>query len=633
MKPNIFSRARRRTGLLTTVVLLALALAVWVTSASDDDEKEKNKTSWTGAIFFGAGGVDKEGATGISGLSSGRAAEYSSAKNSPFLGLIANYDGGSTYWRVGGLFLNTEEAEAALYGSSGRVFLSDTKLARFIHRLDNDPATDWAASGIFALDSDTTGLNTRMEITDLRSANRFKIPSVPGATLHAHIRALWRAGDRQARTLDHCSTCHVSAAGQELNQRTGEFSVGGELARENFALYYEHTYRSFADAGTALTYNYANRFGNFDLEGIQPFAVTPDNSSNSDLGAARVDFGFHGSAVVKVRRSSTTNKSTNYSADATRFSGLLTLKPVHWLNIRGRYDRREENNETPLASERALDRFDGALSVRPSRALKLEGSYRWERIDRSGGTELDRTTTKSYRFKGILRPDKTLRLTASWRHAEVEDPFGRVLRNSFSRIDSVFLSPLGTEEDDLHLMLSYSPAAGSSVTATYSWRKSENPAVNLESKVQFISFNGSYSASKDIVFTGSFSHYANDVDRDIYLGVLAPLLEIVSVPYDGRGTTAHVGAWLNAGRGFSFRPGYAYTRAESGFGDSNLGTGVANSSAVDATIHRLELESRIGLYEKLDLGLAYYLDDYSDSGLPNSSGTVHWFYGGLQYKF
>jgi hypothetical protein len=630
MKRERFFRSRRMR-FFAVVAVAALAWAAWTTSA--DDDKKKDKSPWSGAVWFGGGGVDKEGLTGISGLSAGRAAEYLVAKSSPIFGAQADYNAAQTYWRLGGYYLATDEAAASVFGSSSRVFTTDTGISRFLHRLDNDQAGDWAGKGFFALNGDSAGLDMRMTVTELRSFNRFKIPSLPGATLYAHIRTLWRAGDRQARTFDHCTACHVTAAAQSLDQRTAELAFGGEIVRSNVALRYEHTYRGFDDSSAALTHDYINRFGNFDLEGVQPYAVTPDNSRNSDLGAARVDFGVYGSAVAKVRRSSTTNKSTDNSADATSFSGLVTVKPSSWVNLRGRYDRREENNETPLASERTMDRFEGVLTVRPVKAFRLEGSYRWERIDRSGGTELERTTTKSYRFKGTLRPGRNLRLTASWRHADVEDPFGRILRNSFSRIEGVLLSPFGTDEDDLLLMLSYNPVPGGNLTASYSWRKSENASVNLETKLQFFSLAGSYAAAKGVTLTGGFSRYANDVDRDVYLGVLAPLLEIINVPYDGRGTTAYVGAWFELGGGFSLKPGYSYTRAESGFSDADLGAGAAAYAAIDATAQRLGLEALQSLTEDLDLWFSYFLDDYGDANLPAADGTVQWFFGGLQYKF
>ena len=632
MKRSSRSSLRRRFILLASAAIAALAWAAWSTSATDDDKKQ-GKTSWTGYVFFGGAGVDKEGLTGISGLSAGRVAEYMSAKSSPFFGGDAFYDDGSTYWRLGGFFFTDEEGNLSLSGSAGRVFLTSTGLNRFLHRLDNDRASDWSENSTVNLSGDSAGLDTMMQLTDLSSANRFKIPSLPGLTLQADLHALWRSGDRQARTFDHCTACHVTAAAQGLGRRTTGIRLGAELVRSGVALRYSHTERTYDDASDALTHDYLNIFGNFDLEGIQPFAVTPDNSHRTDRGAARIDLSTYGSVVFKARKSSTTNKSTDYSADSTRLSGLLTFKPAPWLNLRGRYDRREETNDTPLASERTLDRFDGALTLRPVRALKLEGSYRWDRVDRSGGTELERTTTKSYRFKGILRPDNKWRLTASWRHADVEDPFGRVLRNSFSRIEDVFLSPLGTDEDDMLLTVTYSPVLGSSLTASYSWRKTENPSVNLDAKTQFLSFAGSYAANKKVTLTGSFSHYANDVDRDVYLGVLAPLLEIVSVPYEGRGTTAQAGLWFDLGGGFHIRPGYAYTRAESSFGEAELGNGVAGAAAVDATMQRFELESSKSLTESLELWLGYMLDDYSEANLADSDGTVHWFFGGFTYKF
>ena len=157
--------------------------------------------------------------------------------------------------------------------------------------------------------------------------------------------------------------------------------------------------------------------------------------------------------------------------------------------------------------------------------------------------------------------------------------------------------------------------------------------MNLEATTQNFALAGHMTAGKTLGFFGRLFFYDNDVERDIYLGVLAPLLEIRRVPYNGRGASYEIGAYIYPSGKFSLRPSYTYTKAESGLGDANLGSGVASASAIDATIHRASLESEVGITEKFDLLLMYFLEDYSDDNLPFSDGTVHWLYGGLSYKF
>ena len=117
------------------------------------------------------------------------------------------------------------------------------------------------------------------------------MPWLKGSTIIADFDLLDRDGTRQARTLNHCSGCHVTTAGQSLKQRTLGLRLGAEYASKKWAASYAHNYRSLDDTSQRLTNDYLNPFGNFDLEGVQPYSVPYDNSSVSDSGAARVDVG------------------------------------------------------------------------------------------------------------------------------------------------------------------------------------------------------------------------------------------------------------------------------------------------------------------------------------------------------
>jgi hypothetical protein len=418
-----------------------------------------------------------------------------------------------------------------------------------------------------------------------------------------------------------------------LSRKTWDLRLGAEIAREPVAVRYINRYRYVDDGSQQLSHNYVNLFGNFDLEGVQSFAATPNSSRLSHIGAARVDFGASASAIAKLRYSRSANKATGYEVDSSRFSGILSLRPARWLRIRGRYDRLEWDNDTPGASSRVRETFSGGATFRPVRAARFEGSYTWNRVDRSGGTEVAETTTKSFRIKGTIRPDRKLRLAAAWRHAEVDNPYGRVLRNAFSRIDGVILSPFGTEEDEFDASLTYMPSPGSSTVISYRRSKAENDSVNLEAVTQQLTAAGHVRIEGGLVLHARVFYYNNDVQRDVYLGVLAPLLEITRIPYDGKGLSTQFGASIPLGPGFRLKPSYGYTRAESVFDDANLGSGVAAPSEIDATINRATVEADIDITEQLGFLFVYQLDDYEDDAQPLHGGTIHWVFAGLAYHF
>jgi hypothetical protein len=640
---------RRIFLLLVAVCAAAVAWTSWNTAAADEDQNKhigylpmipfyneimSYAPGWKFNVLLGGVFVDEEGTSGVTGISAGRAAEYGGVENSPLFGFRITRDAGKSYAAVKNIFINKNDFLTECSSSMfDRVLLAKTRFNKFPHRLDNDLAADWAGQRRFVLTTDSEGLDPVIDVTQFSREDRIKLPNLPGTTIYADFNTLWRSGERQARTLDHCTSCHVSATGQTLRQRIWDLRLGAEFARKPYAVRYLHAYRYFDDDSEALSHDYINRFGNFRLEGVHPFAVVPNNSHVSDMGAARVDLGTSASAIVKARRSSTSNKSNGYSVDSNRFSGILTYSPVDWLRLKGRYDRLQWDNEVPDSASRTNDRFAGTATLRPWRELRFEGSYEWERVDRTGDTDVAQTTTKLFRLTGTYRPDNSVRLMATWRHADVDNPFGHVLEDAFSRIDGVLLSPFGTDEDEFEAMLTYAPFTKASTNLSYRWSRSENGSVNLEAKRQQLTAAGHVVMEGGIVLHGRVFWYNNDVDRDVYLGVLAPLLEIVDVPYTGKGTSLQFGVSFPLAERLLVRPSYGYTRAESSFDDANLGSGVATPSRIDATINRFTLEGDITLTQMLDLLAVYILDDYSDISQPLNDGTVHWFYGGLVFKF
>ena len=640
--------ARRILMLMATLCACAVIWTAWAAAADDDENKrigylpvipfydaiEQYSHGWDFSILVGGAFVDEEGTTGIPGLSAGRAAEYSGVENSPLFGFRMMRDSGKSYSAVKNIFLNKKdfltEGNSSMFG---RVLISKSRLNKYPHRLDNDLAADWAGQTFYSLQAGSEGMDAVVDVTQAYRENHIKLPWLPGTTLYADINTLWRSGQRQARTLNHCSSCHVSTTGQTLKQRIWDLRLGAEVAKAPYAVRYIHRYRYFDDASQALSHDYVNLYGNFQLEGVQTFAATPDSSRVSDTGAARVDLGTSATALVKMSRGYSANKTTGYRINSNRFSGILAFTPMPWLRLKGRYDRLDWDNDVPNSASRTTDRFRGTGVFRPVRELRLEGSYAWEKVDRTGGTEVAETTTKSYRLKGTYRPDKRMRLTAAWRHADVEDPFGRVLRNSFSRIDGVLLSPFGTNEDEFNAMLTYAPFTGTSTTFSYRWSRSENDSVNLSATRKQLTAAGHVVMGGGVVLHGRIFWYNNDVQRDVYLGVLAPLLEIVDVPYEGSGTSLQFGISLPLADRLVFRPRYGYTKAESSFDDAGLGSGVAAPSVIDATINRFTMETDVKLAERFDLLAVYILDDYSDDSQPLHDGTVHWVYSGLVFKF
>ena len=181
--------------------------------------------------------------------------------------------------------------------------------------------------------------------------------------------------------------------------------------------------------------------------------------------------------------------------------------------------------------------------------------------------------------------------------------------------------------------LVHTPTPGSSVSLSYRYSSADSDFLSLESTTQQFTAAGHYSVSPGVVVHGRVFFYDNDYEREVYLGVLAPLLEIVNMPYSGKGTSLLAGVSLRPMPELVIRPSYGYVKAESSFDDGNLGSGVAAPSEVDATINRFFLEADLELSELINLMAVYNYDDYSDDAQPLADGTVHWLYAGVVFKF
>lgn len=643
---NHSTKAKRRIALLAAVILLvALTFSTFLVSAREEEKKKKayanilpvvlqeeTEAELKGYFFLGGGGASTDGNFfNISGLSAGRAAEYNlAAESSALIGLMLEYNKGKNYFHTNNLIFNADEFESEFLASAARQVLVEFRLNRFEHRLDNDLMTDWTLP--FEVDPGTAHDELTMRLTVLNSKVRYKPESIPSTVLFLHTRIIARDGDRQVRTMDHCGSCHVSTQAQGLDQRTLEVVAGAEYSKAPFAVRYQHEYRSYDDSSDAVTAEYANIFGNFELEGVQPFAVVPGNSRQTDIGTARYDLGHTASALVRFRRSDVENDNTGNSLETNVFSGSLNLKPVKWFYLKGRFDYWDTTNTTPFSAQRETTRFTGSATLRPVKELKLEGRYRYNKRERAGGTEVDETTTESFRIKAVWKPDRRWHVTGSHTFVDRENPFGRGLRNSFSRIDSVLLTPFGTDEDITKLNVIYCPTDKTNFTVDYYRSHSEGDIQDVESTMQNFSLGANYFANEKITVYGNYSYFNNEYEKEVYLGVLAPFLTITPLPYEGEGTTFSIGAWLAMDQ-FTLRPAYHYTTSESFFSDQNIGAGIVSRNDLDLTINRFEFIVGVPVSQKFDVNFGYFLDDYEDSAQPQDNGKIQWYYGWFGYKF
>lgn len=409
---------------LSFVIMAAtLCLSTFMVGAEEDDDDKALK----GKVKIGAGYADEPDTFNISGISPGRAAEYLPAESSFLADLWLSYNKGKNYFQMESKFLTVDDFSAMVTGSMGeRTFMVDLDLEKYTHRMDNNLLTDWSRP--YSVSADTAAKELEMRVTVLNSEVRYKPESVPDSVLFFHMNIVERGGEKQARTLDHCYSCHVNTKTQELDQRTLTLIAGAEYAGTPFAVNYSFGFSSFEDGSSDLSYDYKNRFGNFTLSGNQPFAVVPDNEATSHKLAARYDVESNGTGYITFKRNDVENQTTGYSLESTSMSTRVFARIHEWITLKGQYDYRDESNSTPDAASRQFTRLAGVLTFRPDKQLKLEGRYRYDKLEREGGTEVAETTTKSLRLKALWRPGKNWRISGSHTFIDREDPFGRSVK-------------------------------------------------------------------------------------------------------------------------------------------------------------------------------------------------------------
>lgn len=608
------------------IILATLCLSTFMVGAEEDDDDKALK----GKVKLGGGYADEPDNLNISGISPGRAAEYLPVDSSFLVDLWLNYSKEKNYFQLESKFLTADDFSALFTGAMAeRQFLVDVDLEKFGHRMDNNLLTGWSRP--YGVTAETAAKELEMRVTVLNSKVRYKPESVPNSVLFLHMNILDRGGDKQARTMDHCYSCHVTTKTQELDQRTLTIVAGAEYAEQPYALNYSFTHSAFEDNSSDLSNEYRNRFGNFSLSGVQPFAVVPDNDASTHRIAARYDMEDQGSGYVRFKRYDVENQNTGHSLETTSVSTRVFVKLHEWFNLKGQYDYRDESNSTPDAASRKFTRLAGVLTFRADKSLKLEGRYRYDKLEREGGTEVAETITKSFRLKALWRPNNKWRISGSHTFIDREDPFGRTLRNSFSRLDDILLSPYGTEKDVTNVMIIHNVSDDLSYNASYyrSYSQGDNQA--LEATLQNFSLGINQSFDNGFGLYGNYYYYNNEYEKEIYLGVLEPFLTITPLPYEGEGNTFTVGGWGKVGD-LTVRPGWSYTTTKSSFKDTNLGGSVALNST-DVTINRFAIQAGMPLSEALDVNVGYYVDDYSDQLQPQDDGKVQWFYSWIGYQF
>jgi len=392
----------------------------------------------------------------VSGLSGGRAAEYTTVGSSPGTGFgLKGYFGERSAFSFSGKYYDKDEQ--AYYSSLDidRIIRTEFYSNRFIHRLDHDPLTnvdpDPEAQHEFPfVDSnpDDVYSTTRTEIinkTDL------VIPSIPNLKIKSQVRYVHENGSQQARTMEMCTTCHIEAKTQGIDQKTRDFIIGAEFKTKGIALSYSHLGRSFENKANPVYHEYTNPYGSFPFSGTQEFAHIPDSEKNADTLKAKVDAVKNASLFGSYTIAKTKNKNNNGEADIKNFLSRFRALLGKGLNLTLKYGSNKYDNKldpdyafdssTLVANHLSKDGYtlgaDASYRI-PKQKIHLRAGLDYSSLKRnySWASEveeeekdlmdkyLQEMKTTAYRFGVTFYPSLKIKGFLRYKGKSIENPLG-----------------------------------------------------------------------------------------------------------------------------------------------------------------------------------------------------------------
>ena len=304
---------------------------------------------------------------------------------------------------------------------------------------------------------------------ELEAETGITLPTLPNVTFHAGIRVEEREGLKQAIGVTKCDSCHVSATGKEINERTEDLTLGATGKFGLLTLEYEFMDRQFTESGdTPIRYyeNAGNPSANDQLlyeNGDLEFNRTPDSEKTSHHLKARVDLpnntilsAAYTKANVKSDKGEVANNveengytladdvlKTEYESFGGKIStriGALRLSASadtyeidadgNEVALRDDLTTRDDNDllsfdlekEWVTAEKREVTEFGLDAVYRLTKGTTLRLGYDYEEIEREED-EFGETETSTYLIALNSRLSKQLSGRISYQYQDIDDPF------------------------------------------------------------------------------------------------------------------------------------------------------------------------------------------------------------------
>lgn len=302
---------------------------------------------------------------------------------------------------------------------------------------------------------------------ELESNVDLAFPELPNIVFHAGMRIETRKGLEQAIGVTKCDSCHVSATGKTIDERTEDFRLGATGKFGLFTVDYEYMNRTFSEDGAAPVryYEDATNPNSYQLlhdNGDVPFARTPDSEKDSHSLRARVDLpqnttitASYVKSDIESAKSATQDEYQLLQGDTLKtkyesFGGKLATKLGDFrLSLRGNtytidadgnriyFDARTGaaaaasliGSSTPTstdtyhtAAEREVNELGFDVIYRLARGTTLRFGYDYEDVKREE-EELGETETNTFTLALKSRINKQLSGNISYQYQDINQPF------------------------------------------------------------------------------------------------------------------------------------------------------------------------------------------------------------------
>jgi len=345
-----------------SVLVLAVALLLALPAAGYDDEDYKPpEAKGEGHLDVGYQDSDTEGNPTL-------VAQYNDIDANVLAGLKWTNNPYATNQYLAMIdWTSADQNKAKLGFDFGRTARIDFEHVALPHRLDHDPLYNLQAVSTIKVVRSTDlepGAMYQLRYSNSKIDGEFLTPSVPGLSFLAGYRMQTREGRKQSLHTGHCSACHTTAQGRDINQKTRDATVGVNFSTGAWDFNYTLLNRSFVENAASPVATFETPF----RPAPPPWSPTPDVLPGETLFTDRLWFPVPGTGApydsqtavydvvpeteriahnLKIKatvrdkdalnltfvQSSTTNENTSLSYDFQGVRGRYTWVPGDKLRI------------------------------------------------------------------------------------------------------------------------------------------------------------------------------------------------------------------------------------------------------------------------------------------------------------